>query len=107
MTALGSTMRDIEKMKLGDLIFAARKGRLSDVVLLLQDKSLDPSDRMNYPIQSAAIAGNIEIVKLLLHDKRVDPADADNYAIRHAANHERLDVFNLLWHFDSIREYYE
>ena len=65
--------------------------------MLLSDKRVDPSDLLDYSIQSASEYGHTEIVELLLNDKRVDPSNQTNYAIKKAFYHKHHKVFYLLW----------
>jgi hypothetical protein len=76
--------------------WAAEKGHLEVVKLLLEDKRVDPGDCDNYAIRWAAENGHLEVVKVLLKDKRVDPGASDNYAIRWAAEKGHLEVVKLL-----------
>jgi hypothetical protein len=76
--------------------WAASKGHIEIVKLLLADKRVDPSAEYNYAIIWASYNGYTEIVKLLLADDRVDPSANNNYAIRYTANKGHIEIVKLL-----------
>ncbi|KNC51642.1 Poly(Adp-ribose) glycohydrolase [Thecamonas trahens ATCC 50062] len=67
------------------LAWAAEKGHIDIVRLLLADDRVDPSAKANYAITRASHYGHVDTVRLLLTDNRVDPSAKDNCAIRLAS----------------------
>nr|QBK89623.1 MAG: ankyrin repeat protein [Pithovirus LCPAC001] len=64
------------------IIYAARKGHLEVVLILLVDGRIDPSYDDNKAIREASTRGYLEIVKVLLSDSRVDPSIYDKIIIK-------------------------
>ncbi|MCE3231839.1 MAG: uncharacterized protein K0R98_96 [Rickettsiaceae bacterium] len=78
------------------LWWAASKGRLDILELLLTDWRVSPAARMNVAIAIASENGHTEVVKFLLADVRVNPAENGNIAVHSAARNGHFDVVEML-----------
>lgn len=76
--------------------WAAERGNIAVVKLLLKDPRVGPSICDDEAIQLAAKNGHITVVELLLKDKRVDPSAGHDWAIRLAAGNGHTPIVKLL-----------
>lgn len=76
------------------LVLASERGYL-DIVNLLLDHDVDPSEPGNYALLMASKNGHLEVVERLLKDRRVKKAPLDP-SIRYAQNNGHLEIVRLL-----------
>ncbi|KDO27518.1 hypothetical protein SPRG_06785 [Saprolegnia parasitica CBS 223.65] len=93
----------MERYTTGDiLIRKAHRGKLQEVVYLVQDIAVDVNYRnMNgcTPLHAAAASGQLEVVQWLLHAPQIDPSvvdDGDQTALHYAAFYGHLEVVQIL-----------
>jgi hypothetical protein len=70
---------------------------------LLDDKSIKPSDKLNWSIIRAAMTGHSDIIEILLNDERIDPTVKNNNAIICAYNQENQKIIKLLWNDKRVK----
>ncbi|EQC29277.1 hypothetical protein SDRG_12945 [Saprolegnia diclina VS20] len=93
----------MQRYTTGDiLIRKAHRGKLQEVVYLVQDIAVDVNYRnMNgcTPLHAAAASGQLEVVQWLLHSPQIDPSvvdDGDQTALHYAAFYGHLEVVQIL-----------
>jgi ankyrin repeat protein len=78
------------------LWWAANRGHLDVLKLLLQDLRVSPAARKNAGVITAAENGHTAVVAFLLADERVNPSESGNLAVHSAARNGHFDVVALL-----------
>jgi ankyrin repeat protein len=87
--------RDLTFNRNYPLRIACNNGHI-DIIGLLLDLDVDPSDDNNFSIRVACQKGFTEIVEILLKDARIDPTVDSNYPLRAAIAVNNLEIVKLL-----------
>lgn len=75
---------------------ASVEGNMDEVIRLLRDPRVDPSDNGNLAICLASEHGHLTVVEQLILDPRVDPSANKNLAIRLASEHGHVSIVDRL-----------
>jgi hypothetical protein len=90
-------------MKAKNFINAVKFNNLSEVELLLKNKSLDDYKKRSKALQHSSFMGLIEMTELLLSDELINPALNKNYAINVSYIKGYKHIIALLWNDQRVK----
>ena len=99
-----ASIEDIPSNRYPHIVFAAKKGYVDILQLLLNDNRFNPSINDNTALIFSADNGKHKSVKLLLKDKRVDPAAKFNWAISNAYDRNDHLMVDMFWKEEAVKK---